>query len=610
MAGRASLIQKKVPMNKQMSTIFNELKEYQKACDDYKRQNPGKGAVSTTNEAIKQHGAAILAAMKEISEEVAAPKGPMEGLRCFVNFDGLGSGRAKGENGFYVTWEMGSPVVEGVALNCYVAMNFIFDGDRTQKSLINVGCGFWVKPEKKSTQYSEARFGSAKNLFGKFRNEHDYPKEAGKPVKNDCDMDSDLVSCISIEVARPEPGADFVFTGEDQVIAALQEAREIYEKVLVQAECFATMPIQELLAANHQIILTGAPGTGKTFLAEKRIAPSFIEAKDENDASERIYRVQFHPGYDYSDFVIGLKPVLVDDKGNECDAPSEDKKAAEEKKVSVTFKWKDGIFLDVARKAKTEYDEAKKAEREPKKYVLIIDEINRADLSRVFGELFSQLESGYRYRLTKSTTKEKKGILLPNKTHLLIPENLYIIGTMNDIDRSVESMDFAMRRRFGWHEVTAEDSRYILAKVDGKESPLLKAMDRLNGIIGGNKIKGLGKDYCLGGAIFAKIEQYNEGHSDDEKYELLWRNHIANTIRDYLRGNPKADALYDELKSEYDKALHGSSREAKENTNAAASKDQPAEGQAVDEKAHQGGAEVVQGKTDGEPDGEGDSADK
>ena len=188
------------------------------------------------------------------------------------------------------------------------------------------------------------------------------------------------------------------------------------------ANCFS------LLKNNLQLILTGAPGTGKTFMARQLAAKMIgceVEELDSKQNKQRFSFVQFHPGYDYSDFVIGLKPEL------------------NEASKQIFFDWKGGIF-------KTFCDAAKKDSEN--KYVMVIDEINRADLSRVFGELFFCLED------------RGKEVTLPNGEKFTIPENIYIIGTMNDIDRSVESMDFALRRRFAWHEVKAEETGKEIVK--------------------------------------------------------------------------------------------------------------------------------------------------
>ena len=346
--------------------------------------------------------------------------------------------------------------------------------------------------------------------------------------------------------------------------------------------------IKEILRANLNLVLTGAPGTGKTYMA-KRVAKDLAKDEWEVDGSGkgewkngRIAFVQFHPGYDYSDFVIGMKPVLITETGEEVEKRDGKyflvgTKTRVEKlgKAQVSFRWKDGIFKKFADKAKQAYEEALDKENAPK-FVFLIDEINRADLSRVFGELFSLLEEEYRHPNANGTD-----IILPNGEPFVIPENLYIIGTMNDIDRSVESMDFALRRRFAWYEVTAASSRHIIRKkvknVD--ESVLNKlevAMDALNGMIAPKPKKSkaengdvpqeqtseesidlrLGSEYQLGGAIFAKFEKY-QGEGDDA-FRKLWHNHIENILKEYLRGRSDRDGrggVMDKLKQAYKKAV-------------------------------------------------------
>ena len=331
--------------------------------------------------------------------------------------------------------------------------------------------------------------------------------------------------------------------------------------------------IIELLNANFNVILTGAPGTGKTYTA-REVAKEIVGTKLEDNATEdqkkaakeaeeeRIASVQFHPGYDYSDFVIGMKPKLIGEKGKE----------------QVAFDWEKGVFKKFADDAKKALDAAKEKSEEPPKFVFLIDEINRADLSRVFGELFSLLEEEYRY------PKNKNGIRLPNGESFVIPENLYIIGTMNDIDRSVESMDFALRRRFAWYEVTAESSKHIIRKKvseNWKGNPerleevigrLEEAMGALNEMIAPKSSKGanvadnqdkkgmpdlrLGSEYQLGGAIFAKFEKYQK--DGDDAFRKLWHNHIENILKEYLRGRSDRDGqngVMNKLKNAYGNAV-------------------------------------------------------
>ena len=322
--------------------------------------------------------------------------------------------------------------------------------------------------------------------------------------------------------------------------------------------------IIELLENSKQIILTGAPGTGKTYHATK-VAEEMIKNGGEYK------KVQFHPGYDYSDFIIGLKPEV---EGGQ-----------------VTFKWENGVFKEFADKALKAYqqteetaegqaEKTKDKEINAKPYIFIIDEINRADLSRVFGEVFSLLEEDYRY------PNKEKGITLPNKKDFILPRNLYIIGTMNDIDRSVESMDFALRRRFSWKEVTAEESERIIDAEDkdgnfkianeNNRAALQRAMTELNKYIGGEekeaeKIKineqpvslNLGTEYQLGGAYFLNFAKYQEGKNP---FKSLWNNHIAIILNEYLRGRSNRAQILSALKGKYDAAWKGKRNEKNESS--------------------------------------------
>ena len=124
-----------------------------------------------------------------------------------------------------------------------------------------------------------------------------------------------------------------------------------------------------------------------------------------------------------------------------------------------------------------------------------------------------------------------------------VPENVYIIGTMNDIDRSVESMDFAMRRRFAWKEVSAEESLRILTGLP-YEAEAKARMNRLNEAI--LKIRGLGKAYQIGAAYFMKIQDYQGD------FGKLWEYHLVGLLYEYLRGNNDASMQLEQLKNAYD----------------------------------------------------------
>lgn len=288
------------------------------------------------------------------------------------------------------------------------------------------------------------------------------------------------------------------------------------------------------LKANKNIILHGAPGTGKTFMA-KKIA--------ENMGADSAF-VQFHPSYDYTDFVEGLRPYMVEGKSE------------------IGFKRMDGVFKGFCKEALANPD---------RDYVFIIDEINRGDLSKIFGELFFTVDPGYRGERGRVKTQYQNLVDAetdcdgnPDKFSgdgFYIPENVYIIGTMNDIDRSVESMDFAMRRRFAFYEITAEQSMSMLTqeafqKVSAQKAnaafadvdELKSRMRSLNEAIISSDLE-LSADYQIGAAYFLNFALYA---GDDRAFEYLWDNHLNPVLKEYLRGTGNEDEKLKRLKDAFE----------------------------------------------------------
>ncbi len=384
-----------------------------------------------------------------------------------------------------------------------------------------------------------------------------------------------------------------------------------------------------LLKANKNLVLTGAPGTGKTYLA-KEIAKAM-------DAEVEF--VQFHPSYDYTDFVEGLRPEDSDSENLEftrkdgifkvfckkalltslkdtdalltCwellaqhlisfEKPKDitlfkvfhchitynkanqsmnitkeriiDGKSIQSLDYSYSYEelmkiyngtfydYKNNewyyeygkIILDVLWKYFDLPSHNKLEKKRP--YVFIIDEINRGELSKIFGELFYAIDPGYRGEKGKVKTQYQN--LIDNDDVFVdgffVPENVYILATMNDIDRSVESMDFALRRRFAWKEIKPEDRLEMLSEKLDHDTCVkaIRVMNALNKEI--FKTRGLGSAYQIGPAYFLKLDK--EHYNGD--FTALWDMHIEILLKEYLRGYSNADAKVEEFKNVYFNSLN------------------------------------------------------
>ena len=395
-------------------------------------------------------------------------------------------------------------------------------------------------------------------------------------------------------------------------------------------------PYSSMLIESKNLIFRGAPGTGKSYLA-KEIAADIISngyyekyTQLSEEQKKQVEFVQFHPSYDYSDFVEGLRPKVNDDgtmgfelqdgifkkfvaRARKNYEDSQKSQEIIEKEVSVQdammdffssielgvdkFKTINGneftitsvddkyinisipgnatvnklsLNVDDIRKMLESdvkfskikditaffgksfatqaysYDfaiykaiKAKKAiatkgkakQTELKKYIFIIDEINRGEISKIFGELFFAIDPGYRGKAGEISTQYANLHANPDEK-FYIPENVYIIGTMNDIDRSVDSFDFAMRRRFRFVELKADERLEMLASLEDEdlEAEAIKRMSALNKEIAA--VEDLNENYQIGASYFLKLKTLT--------FEQLWTDYLQPLLREYVQG------MYDE----------------------------------------------------------------
>lgn len=411
-----------------------------------------------------------------------------------------------------------------------------------------------------------------------------------------------------------------IFEASKKVIEFAKKIEEGTENMMNYGEYV------EILKSSHNIIFHGAPGTGKTYLAKQVAAQMIGCSTDELYNSEQFDFVQFHPNYDYSDFVEGLRPVNHNgivgferrngifmnfceraksgvqvggqdnfdeawDKFIDSVLDSDDYyivKTLNGKKMHLQAFERNGItgvtekdstsryynhdqcynvYRGLSGVPKGGFDNYRKAiikhlkeefslkdYKEPqegsnkKPYVFVIDEINRGDISKILGELFFSIDPNYRGIKGAVTTQFSNlydGTDGKNPgDKFYIPENVYVIGTMNDIDRSVDSFDFAMRRRFRFIEVKAEQRLSMLEELDEekREEAEFRLLN-LNRSI--SATEGLSESYHVGPSYFLKLKDL------DYNYDALWSDYIKPLLIEYLRGSYDFQEILDNLKDAY-----------------------------------------------------------
>lgn len=259
-----------------------------------------------------------------------------------------------------------------------------------------------------------------------------------------------------------EDSDDEVDNEEPLVVFPEYSARQFLDEVYIGEERYdATVGV---LRAKKNIILQGAPGVGKTFAA-KRLAYSMMGVKD----ASRVMLIQFHQSYSYEDFIEGYRPS------------------------GQGFELVKGAFYSFCKKA---------ADDEDNEYFFIIDEINRGNLSKIFGELFMLIESDKR-------GPKNKLQLLYSRELFHVPRNVHIIGMMNTADRSLAMLDYALRRRFAFVELRpAFDSDGFREYCSGLDNPrfdaLVREVESLNRAI--TEDESLGEGFCIGHSYFCNME--------------------------------------------------------------------------------------------------------
>lgn len=439
-------------------------------------------------------------------------------------------------------------------------------------------------------------------------------------------------------------------TGDKFVLEYMEKAEQkknqIYSESVVNE---IKNPYSKTLLTSKNIIFRGAPGTGKSYLAKQIAADIVSDGATDNyteltdEQKKQIEFVQFHPSYDYSDFVEGLRPKMNEDgtmgfelydgifksftdKARRNFESSKKSRKAIEQEASVqtqmkaffdsieygetSFKTvtgnkftiadideeKNRIYIEIPgnktanklvlnigeiramlesglefnkisditnffgkqfatqgysydfalfkeiKSKQIKLSDADMNSEKLKNYIFIIDEINRGEISKILGELFFTIDPGYRGP-AGSVATQYSNMHVNQAEKFYIPENVYIIGTMNDIDRSVEPIDFAMRRRFRFIEIKVKETQYMLDCLGDNDlkSEAVKKMDSLNEEI--LKVEDLNENYQIGASYFLKLKELS--------FDELWEDYIRPLLHEYVHGLYNEEDIMQRFKAAY-----------------------------------------------------------
>lgn len=427
---------------------------------------------------------------------------------------------------------------------------------------------------------------------------------------------------------------------------AEQKKNQIYSESVVNE---IKNPYSKTLLTSKNIIFRGAPGTGKSYLAKQIAADIVSDGATDNyteltdEQKKQIEFVQFHPSYDYSDFVEGLRPKMNEDgtmgfelydgifksftdKARRNFESSKKSRKAIEQEASVqtqmkaffdsieygetSFKTvtgnkftiadideeKNRIYIEIPgnktanklvlnigeiramlesglefnkisditnffgkqfatqgysydfalfkeiKSKQIKLSDADMNSEKLKNYIFIIDEINRGEISKILGELFFTIDPGYRGP-AGSVATQYSNMHVNQAEKFYIPENVYIIGTMNDIDRSVEPIDFAMRRRFRFIEIKVKETQYMLDCLGDNDlkSEAVKKMDSLNEEI--LNVEDLNENYQIGASYFLKLKELS--------FDELWEDYIRPLLHEYVHGLYNEEDIMQRFKAAY-----------------------------------------------------------